>query len=569
MCPDYIQWRKKPLVKASSVTLLADHLGVVSAEVGDPLGLDLAAAGAIGDFWWSLLGNDLDASLARDRFSAAYASGRELGFLLKRRDLVPLWIRIVPLAGEGARDECSFAIKMAPFAGLDVAPGGGGERLQRDEVEVVGSRVRSARARRFEELHWPDFLAQIGEGFVAIDRDLRIVYCNDRALRLLGAHSSAFYGKPLGWLCLKDYEDRLRDALRKADEEACAQTLEVGLAQRDGAALWASVTCAPIQDNPFDRGFIISISDVSKRVEVAEVLRKKDQILAEMSQFARIGGWSFDLESRELLWSDEVYRIHELDIGTVVHVDEAIAYYAPEARPVIAEAVAKAIAEGTPYSLELALVTAKGNRRWVRASGRVERVDGVSKRLFGIFQDLTESDKAKRDIEAFFRTSVDLLVICDFDGNILEASDSWTQTLGYSIDELKQLSFMEIVHPDDLEKTAATLGKVVDGLAISNFENRYRRKDGSYCWLSWTSISDCNAKQVRASARDVTLIKELDSQLRTALVAAQAASHAKSQFMSMMSHELRTPLNPIMGYACMIADGSLGRAGARDGAIHS
>ena len=69
---------------------------------------------------------------------------------------------------------------------------------------------------------------------------------------------------------------------------------------------------------------------------------------------------------------------------------EAILYYAPESRPVIAAALQAAIDAGTPFDLELSLVTARGRRRQVRAQGHPERHEGRVVRVYGAFQDITE-----------------------------------------------------------------------------------------------------------------------------------------------------------------------------------
>ena len=63
------------------------------------------------------------------------------------------------------------------------------------------------------------------------------------------------------------------------------------------------------------------------------------------------------------------------------------------------------------------------------------------------------------------------------------------------------------MHPDDLEATLAEVGKLAQGAVTVSFENRYRRKDGSYRWLRWSSTPDASG-MLYAAARDVTREKE-------------------------------------------------------------
>ena len=96
-------------------------------------------------------------------------------------------------------------------------------------------------------------------------------------------------------------------------------------------------------------------------------------LLTHALELAKVGRWEFDLRTNSLFWSKEVFRIHEVDPSVVPCVDQAIHFYTPESRPLIQAAVSKGIESGTPWDLELKLITAKGNAIWVRAIGQAGR----------------------------------------------------------------------------------------------------------------------------------------------------------------------------------------------------
>ena len=124
---------------------------------------------------------------------------------------------------------------------------------------------------------------------------------------------------------------------------------------------------------------------------------------------------------------------------------------------------------------------------------------------------------------------------------------------------------MGFVHPDDREATTATLGALATGTRVSDFENRYRAKDGSYRWLQWTAVPYVHERAVYAAARDVTdrkraaeqqeesterlarMVRELDLARRRA----EAATVAKTEFLANMSHEIRTPMNAVIGMTAL------------------
>lgn len=125
-----------------------------------------------------------------------------------------------------------------------------------------------------------------------------------------------------------------------------------------------------------------------------QTLKKSEAMLNEMGRMAKVGGWEIDVATRKLTWTEEVYRIHEVDMTYAPTVTKAVAFYAPASRPVIERAVQRAIAYGEPFEVELEFITAKGNHRWVHAIGKAYQEHGEVKTVSGTFHDVTENRKA-------------------------------------------------------------------------------------------------------------------------------------------------------------------------------
>jgi len=121
-------------------------------------------------------------------------------------------------------------------------------------------------------------------------------------------------------------------------------------------------------------------------------------MLERTGEIAKIGGWENDLETNEIMWTKEVFRIHEIEAQTPPPLNEVIAFYAPEAQIVIRAAVANAISMGQPWDLELPFITAKGRKIWVRTQGNAVIKGGRTMRLAGTFQDITERKKDELDL---------------------------------------------------------------------------------------------------------------------------------------------------------------------------
>lgn len=141
---------------------------------------------------------------------------------------------------------------------------------------------------------------------------------------------------------------------------------------------------------------VLGISrDITDQKRAEEVLRQQQALLRIAGRVARIGGWSINLDTQTLTWSDEICTIHEVPFGYQPTLDHAIHFYPPEYRDQVHRHVQDCATHGTPFDYVMELITAKGRRIWVRAIGEAVRdAAGRITGLQGAFQDITERKKA-------------------------------------------------------------------------------------------------------------------------------------------------------------------------------
>ena len=190
----------------------------------------------------------------------------------------------------------------------------------------------------------------------------------------------------------------------------------------------------------------------------------------------------------------------------------------------------------------------------------------------GLFVD---RKRAEEELDRFFAISLDLQCIATFDGYFTRANPAWQRTLGYTSEELVTHPFLDFVHPDDRESTVAVMSALKSGARVTDFENRYRARDGSYKWLLWNAAAFPDLGTIYADGRDITERKrteealkrhgqemetarreqqdnaerlaQLVRELEVAKRVAEDATAAKGEFLANMSHEIRTPMNGIIG----------------------
>jgi len=162
-----------------------------------------------------------------------------------------------------------------------------------------------------------------------------------------------------------------------------------------------------------DKHFMISVvspqagkfatitTDISEQKKIEQELIDTKNFLSDTEKTGKIGGWVVDLEKMKQTWTEETYRIHEVDMDFKPDVSKGFIFYAPSSRPIIERAFNNTIETGEPFDLELEFITAKGNKKWVHSVGKAQQVDGVTKVVSGSFQDITERKQAEEELKNY------------------------------------------------------------------------------------------------------------------------------------------------------------------------
>ncbi|MBP9112192.1 MAG: response regulator [Polyangiaceae bacterium] len=152
--------------------------------------------------------------------------------------------------------------------------------------------------------------------------------------------------------------------------------------------------------------------------------------------------------------------------------------------------------------------------------------------------------------EHFFNLSLDMLAVAGFDGYFKRVNPAWEATLGWTSDEMCAQPWIQFVHPDDVQRTIDAGNKLTAvGESLSEFENRYRTKDGKYRSLSWISFPVVAEKRIYASARDITVRKKLEEQLNHS-----QKMDAIGGLASGIAHDFNNLLSVILSYTNLLID---------------
>lgn len=319
-----------------------------------------------------------------------------------------------------------------------------------------------------------------------------------------------------------------------------------------------------------------SVQDITEKQTLINQLERSDKLYKQAEAIANMGNSEWDIATRQLKWSDEIYRIY----GTEPQTEYASDYFSKMTHPddyeYLQKSIAKSIETLEPYDVYYRIVLQDGTIKTLHAKGKVVTDDnGKATKTIGTIQDVTEQkriEKRIKDYQEFIQKITDVTpsIITSYNihtGIYSFVNQAIEKILGYDIQTVLDggIPFItSLVHPDDIEglmeKNAKALQEAnknppADGNEKTvEFKYRLRHANGKYHWMQTLGTiferDDKNeVESILNISIDITKQEEAEQVLHQKNLQLQQSNSSLEEYAYVASHDLKEPLRKISTYS--------------------
>jgi PAS domain S-box-containing protein len=309
---------------------------------------------------------------------------------------------------------------------------------------------------------------------------------------------------------------------------------------RDGSIITVEITAHAL-DSGGKHTAMVWAHDVTERTLAVQVRRNREANWLEAQRIAGIGSWEWTIATGVVSWSEGLNLI--LARGSdepALTIESVAAFYTSESWNRLGVAIARTIATGDPYELELEMVRADGTTCWTTTRGEAQRgADGTVVVLRGTIHNIDErrhTEESQQNREAVLREAQRIAGIGNWEWTIANNSVTWSEGLnritgrGIGLPAPPFETLSSFYTPESWDRLMAEVNTAVDMGAPYELELEMIRADGTSCWTTARGEAvrapDGAVVQLRGTVHNIDARKRTEGQLRLQSAALNAAAHS-------------------------------------------
>jgi len=361
-------------------------------------------------------------------------------------------------------------------------------RRSLDSVVDVSDSEQAREKQKFERI-----VESIDAGIVLLNADLKIVWANEMYQHWFGKLDVIYDKHCCSILGIDHTIDQCVASAAAFSKHVEKRTMPLTLQTQE--IKYFDLVAVPLFDNDNELVQIVkTVVDVTEKIILQKKRQQAEDSLNEAQHIAQVGSWELDLQSNELLWSDEIFQIFEIDSKKFgASYSDFLNAIHPDDRVLVDEAYTKSLKNKQPYEITHRLLMKDGRIKCVHERCQTDFNDkGEPLRSFGTVQDITERIQIKQELlnsEEHYRQLIEstTAIPWEFDPQTLcftYVGPQAEKVLGYSVEDWYKNEFWEQhIHPDDKDYAVNFCRESISRGEHWSFEYRMISSDGRKIWL--------------------------------------------------------------------------------------
>ena len=235
-------------------------------------------------------------------------------------------------------------------------------------IRMIGTHtdITDEKAMQLQYVHQSQIIDQIHDSVNSTDMDGFITSWNHASELMFGYSANEVMGKHISMLHLEKNLS-VFPSIEKSFMESGEFRLDIELITKSKDIIFVSLTLSLLKDENGKPTNIVGYSqDITERKKIEKVLEEQHNTLEESQRIAHVGSWNLNLLKSELCWSDEIYRIFEVDLNTTPSYELFMEIIHPDDRKEVNEAYSNSLQNREAYEITHRLLFKDGRVKYVR-----------------------------------------------------------------------------------------------------------------------------------------------------------------------------------------------------------